>query len=249
MYAARWRLFLGLGVLFIPLGALISLVQALILGGFGLAGVDTTGEAAGALVLIVVTVGTTLALLGLAIVQAATAWAVAETDAGRPVRAPAAYRAALRRLRPLAGGLLIAVLVVLALSTTTILIPVAIWLAGRWLLLAQAVELEALSGPRGLRRSSALVRGRWLRVASLVGAGAVIALFLGPFVGALLILVTHAPLALMNVVAGLVYALTMPFVALVTTYVYFDVLAREELERQEEMPEVLPAEIALPTSG
>ena len=98
----------------------------------------------------------------------------------------------------------------------------AIWLGGRWLLLAQAVELEGMSAVGGLRRSSALVRGRWLRVASLVGVGALIALVLGPFLGALLILLTSAPLALMNVVAGVVYALTMPFVALTTSYVYFD---------------------------
>ncbi len=43
----------------------------------------------------------------------------------------------------------------------------------------------------------------------------------------------------------MVYALTMPFVALVTSYVYFDARARDELEH-EEAPRMLPAEIALP---
>ncbi|HEU5211188.1 MAG TPA: hypothetical protein VFU10_00300 [Gaiellaceae bacterium] len=248
MYIARVRLFLALGLLFIPLGAVISLVQALVVGGFGLAGVDTTGEAAGSLVLLVVTLGTTLALLGLGVVQAATAAALVEIDAGRPMGPIQAYRAGLRRVGPLFGGIAIAVLVVLALSAVTVLIPVAVWLGGRWLLLAQTVELEEASAFGGLRRSSALVRGHWLRVASLVGAGALLAFVLGPFVGALLILVTNAPLALLNVVAGVVYALTMPFVALVTSYVYFDVRAREELEH-EEAPEVLPAEIALSPSA
>ncbi len=245
LYVARWRLFLALGLLFIPLGAVISLVQAVVLGGLGLAGVDTTGEGAGGLVLLVVTLGTTLALLGLGVVQAATASALVEIDAGRPIGPLAAYRAALHRLRPLFGGILIAVLVVVLLATTTVLIPVAIWLGGRWLLLAQAVELEGVRAVDGLRRSSALVRGRWLRVASLVGASALIALVLGPFLGALLILLTSAPLVLMNVVAGVVYALTMPFVALTTSYVYFDSRAREELER-DEAPATLPAEIVLP---
>src|SRR5436305_12921487 len=86
MYVSRTRLFFGLGLLFIPLGAVISLVQALLLGGFSLAGVDTTGEAAGALLLLVVVTGTTLALLGLALVQAATACALVEIDADRPIR-------------------------------------------------------------------------------------------------------------------------------------------------------------------
>src|SRR5262249_46952371 len=39
MYARRAGLFLGIGLLFIPLGAVISVAQALLLGGFGLLGV------------------------------------------------------------------------------------------------------------------------------------------------------------------------------------------------------------------
>ena len=66
----------------------------------------------------------------------------------------------------------------------------------------------------------------------------------GPLVGALLIFLTSAPLALLNVVAGIVYALAMPFVALVTAYVYFDSRARHELEPAE-VPSELPAEISL----
>jgi len=71
----------------------------------------------------------------------------------------------------------------------------------------------------------------------------VLALALGPFVGALLILLSDAPLPLLNVVAGIVYALTMPFVALTSAYVYFDVRTRLELEPAE-LTE-LPAEIQL----
>jgi hypothetical protein len=41
-------------------------------------------------------------------------------------------------------------------------------------------------------------------------------------------------------VAGLVYALAVPFVALTTTYVYVDARVRDELARPEE-PDVLPA--------
>jgi hypothetical protein len=244
MYVQRGRLFLGLGLLFIPLGAVISLVQAVLLGGFGLVGVDTTGEAAGALLLLVVATGTTLLLLGLGIVQAATAYALVEIDAGRPVGPLGAYRAALKRIGPLLGGVAIAVVICLLLGTTTILIPIAVWLAGRWLLLAQVVELEGASALGALRRSPAVVRGHWLRVASLVGASAVIALAAGPLLGALLIFATDARLVLLNVIAGLVYALAMPFVALTTSYTYFDVRARNELEH-EEAPSVLPAEIAV----
>jgi hypothetical protein len=107
---------------------------------------------------------------------------------------------------------------------------------------AQTVELEARSGLGGLRHSAELVRGHWLRVGSLVGVGTLLALVAGPFVGALLILVTDAPLALLDLVAGVVYALAMPFVALVTAYVYFDARVRAELGR-DQAPAELPAEI------
>ena len=66
----------------------------------------------------------------------------------------------------------------------------------------------------------------------------------GPLIGALLILVTDAPFWLVNVVAGVVYAVTMPFVALTTAYVYFDARVRDELAAERE-PAELPAEIEL----
>jgi hypothetical protein len=134
------------------------------------------------------------------------------------------------KLPSLLGGVAFAVVVWVLLSATVVLLPVAVWLAIRWSLLAQVVELEGLPARAALRRSAQLVRHHWLRVASLVGVGAVLALALGPLIGALLILLSHAPLPLLNVVSGIVYALTMPLVALTTTYVYFDVRARFELE-------------------
>ena len=79
------------------LGVVISVVQALILGGAGLAGVEASGESAGLLVFVVAAVGTTLALLGLALVQAATACALVEIDAGGEPNAVDAYRRSFRR--------------------------------------------------------------------------------------------------------------------------------------------------------
>ncbi len=245
MYASRraW-LFVGIGLVFIPLGILISIVQALVLGGFGLLGVDTSGEGAGALVLLVLTVGTTLALLGFGLVQAATAKALVEVDRGNDVGPVQAYRLALTRFRPLLRALLIAVGAWVVLTATVFLSPIAIWLAVRWAFLAQVVELEGESGLGALHRSGQLVSGRWLRVASLVGIGLVLALAIGPFIGALLIILTHAPFVLLNVVSGIVYALAMPFVAITTTYVYFDARVRAALEPNEQ-PADLPAEIEL----
>jgi hypothetical protein len=248
MYVRRAPLFLGIGLLLVPLGLVVSAVQALLIGGFGLAGVDVTGEAAGVLVLFVVTVGLFLTLLGFAIVQAATTRALVEIDAGREIGPLDAYRRALRPPGPLLGALLAAVGVWVLLTSTAVLAPVATWLAVRWSLLAQVTELDGGSARSALRRSGRLVRGRWFRVASLVGLGTLLALVAGPFVGALLIFVTDLPFAVLNIVAGVVYALAMPFVALVTGYVYFDARTREELAPHLELSE-LPAEVELALPG
>ena len=70
------------------------------------------------------------------------------------------------------------------------------------------------------------------------------ALVPGPLVGALLIILTDAPLQSLDVVAGIIYALAMPFVALTTAYVYFDTRVRDELGVVRG-PDRLPAEIEL----
>ena len=155
-----------------------------------------------------------------------------------------AYRLAVRRLRPLLRAIAIFVVAWVVLTTTVFLIPIAIWLAIRWALVAPTVELEDRRPFGSLRRSAELVRGRWIRVGSLVGVSAAVALLAGPLLGAVLIVLTDTPLAFLNIVAGVVYALAMPFVALATPYVYFDARARLELAPVEHVSE-LPAEIQL----
>ncbi len=246
MYVKRPGLFLGLGVLLIPVAFAITLLQWLLLQGIDLVGV-VTGEAAGTWAYVAAVIGLTLTLLGLGLVQAAAACALVEIDAGRSIDALGAYRLAWRHIRPLLGAILLWVVVWVALTTTVFLIPIAVWVAIRWALVAPVVVLEDRRPLAAVRRSREIVTRRWIRVASLVGVSAALALLLGPLLGALLIFVTDAPLALLNVVAGVVYALAMPFVALVTAYVYFDCRTRLELEPHEEISE-LPAEIELETA-
>ncbi len=106
------------------------------------------------------------------------------------------------------------------------------------------VELEDVSILGALRRSGRLVRMRWLKASSLIVVGGAVVLVVGPLVGVLLILATDLPFWLVNVVAGVVYAVTMPFVALTTAYVYFDARVRHELVDEADAGE-LPAEIGL----
>ena len=244
IYVKRPGLFLGLGVLLVPITLVITLVQWFLIEGIDAIGV-VTGEAAGTWALLAAIIGLTLTLLGLGLVQAAAACAMVEIDGGRPIGAIGAYRLAWRHVRPLLAAIAISVAAWVVLTATVFLIPVAVWLAVRWALVAPVVVLEDLRRPLpALRRSRDLVRHHWIRVASLVGVSVVLALLLGPLLGAILIFTTDVPLAFLNVAAGVVYALAMPFVALVTAYVYFDSRARFELEPRERVSE-LPAEIAL----
>ena len=243
MYIRRPLLFLGLGLLLIPIVVVITFLHWLLLALLDLVG-SVTGEVAGTYAFLAAVIGTTFALLGLGLVMAATAAALEEIDAGRPIDAWGAYKLVLRRVRPLLGAIGIFVAVWLLLTSTVFLIPIAIWLAIRWCLLAPVIEVENRRPLAALDRSADLVRGRWIRVGSLVGLSAAIALLLGPLLGAILIFTTDTPLAFLNIVAGVVYALAMPFVALVTAYVYFDARARLELEPVERVTE-LPAEIQL----
>jgi hypothetical protein len=241
MYISRARLFLGLGLLLIPISAVITGLQWLLLEGVQLVG-DGTGEGAGVWAFVSAVIGTAFALLGLALVQAATACALVEMDGGRSIGPAEAYRLSLGRIRQLLGSVGIFVLMWVALAATVVLIPVGIFLAIRWCLLAPVVELEGRSAWASLRRSRELVYRRWFKVASLVGVSAASAFLLGPLVGAVLIFLTDTPLATLNVIAGVVYALALPFVALVTAYVYFDARTRVELQAPPG-PDELPAEI------
>jgi hypothetical protein len=238
MYAEHWSLFVGIALVFIPIMLVVAGLQALLL-----AAANPGGEEGGALALLALALGALLTLAGLGLVQTATARALVEVDAGREVGPVHAYGLALASFPSLLGALAIAVATVSLLTLSVVLLPVAVWLAGLWALVAQVVALEGATPLAALRRSSELVRGRWMRVVSLSVVAAAIALVLGPLIGALLIFVTSAPFGLLNIVAGVVYAVAIPFIAVTTTYVYFDALVREELEPVAVEPAELPSEL------
>jgi hypothetical protein len=244
MYVARFPLFVGMGVLFVPIALLVTLLQALVLHATNVLGVQTGGESSGVLAFVVLAIGTALTLLALGVLQAATARALVEIDQGRSVGPLQAYRLARGSVGPLFGALLVATLAVSLLASSIFLLPIAVWLAGRWALIAPATELERVSALAALRRSGRLVRKRWLKVATLIVAGGALVLVIGPLIGVVLILATDAPFWLVNVIAGIVYAVTMPFVALTTGYVYFYARVRTELTDERETA-VLPEEIGL----
>jgi len=240
MLARHPRVFLGIGLLFVPLGLLITLVQWVLFQVTALAPlVDEAGERNAFVATLAFGVGAVFTLLGFAIVQAAAARALIEIDAGRRVTALSAYRWVLARWRPLVVALVIAVPVLVVLDLSIVLLPVAAFLLVRWSLLGVVAGSEEDPSPGVLRRSADLARGHWWRVASVVFGVTGLALLAGPVVGALVLVFTGAAFDLVNLIAGVVYVVALPFAAIVTGYLYADLRLRQEraAAAQEPAPE------------
>lgn len=245
MYADRPRLFLGIGLLFVPLGLVTTGVQYLLFrhGTFSQL-VASAGASNAVVAALALAVGFFFTLLGLTVVHAATAAAIVELDRGREVGARAAYRLALAKLRPTLVALVRAALVIALLSLTAFGALLGIWLAIRWSLLAQVAILEDNPSPGLLRRSARLVRGHWWRAASITLFVSGIGLLLGPLIGTLFLFATSASFDFVNLVSGLVYVVALPFVAITTTYLYFDLAVRDHLAAHEAADaNILPAEL------
>ena len=172
--------------------------------------------------------------------------AVREMDEGRAVGIRSAYRGALGRAVPLLLTQGAIAVVLIALTATVVLIPVALVGLVLSLLVTPVVLFERRTGWAAVRRSVHLVRRRWLKVVVLVALTSALVLAVGPLLGTALILGTSLPFAVSNAVAGIVYALLVPLIALNSLYVYADISVRDRLEPPVEKPAELPAEATLP---
>ena len=237
MYRSRPVLFIGIGLPIVPVSLAVAGLQRLIVGGPDL-GVEQGGEAGGWLVTLVSLL--TYLLMGYCIVLviAATARALVEIDKGRHVDVRGAYRLARRHWAPLLGAFVVSSLVVGALTLSILLLPVAVVLGVLFAFYAQTVVLERRSALTALRRSAALVRHRFWKVASLLAVSVAVAVAVGPLLGTLLLLTTSAAFPFINVVAGITFAPLMPFVALTMTYAYFDAAVGAELDATTPAPDV-----------
>jgi hypothetical protein len=245
MYTGRFRVWVTVGVVFIPVLLVASGVQAILFHLTSLENLaESAGESNGAVALIAFAVGLAFAVITLTFVQAVTACVLVSIDEERGPSVRRAYGAVLRNWKDLLGALALLVVVIFVLSLFVIGIPIAIWLLIRWAFLAQTLVLENLPPLKALRRSSQLVRGRWWKVATVVTFTTGLALLLGPLVGIGLLFATTATFDAVNAVSSIVYTITIPFAAIATTYLYFDCKVHEQLDPVEEKrTDALPAEI------
>lgn len=249
MYASRWRLFIGIGFLLVPASLVVAGLQSVIVAGPEAAGIARGGEDGGVRIAVAAVAGYLVLAGSILLVLSATTCALRAIDGGEAVGVRDAYRRALARWKPLFGALLSASVLVGALALTVVLLPVAAALILLFALYVPVIVFEDAGALDSLRRSAVLVRGRMVRTAVLLAASIFLSAAGGPFIGAIVILATGAPLAFANIVAGVVYACLMPFVGLTIAYLYFDARVRAERTEADERATVLPAEVPTAPGG
>jgi hypothetical protein len=127
---------------------------------------------------------------------------------------------------PLFGAVVLAALGI-ALGFAALIVP-GVYLAIRWYFVPQTVVIEGARGPAALSRSSEIVQGFWWRTLGLVVlANVAVAipgvLLLAPF-SAIAASTDEAVWALIGTILST--SVTTPFVALYSTLLYYDLLAR-----------------------
>lgn len=242
-YRRRWSVLVTIGLVYVPT-AIVVAATAAVLRHVPLVRdvIDLSGTAGETSFIFAVVAGSFANLLAFIAVNAMVA---AYYDLLSDGDAEASGIAAVRRAWSHAGALLVGFLwsfaIITVLSLTLIGIPVAIWLLFRMQFMAQAVVTEHLSGTQALRRSFALVRGRWWHTAVVVSLCNLLVAFAGLVVGLLLlVIVAGIPMWLFSGLITLVYALIVPLAAVAITLLFGDAVAESIGLEHDDTADELP---------
>jgi hypothetical protein len=252
IYRAAWRLyrryaplFLGIGVIFIPLSVVAAIVQGVVFRYTGLGTLVDEASAdpivAGAIALLFGELSTIVATV---LVTGAAAQALERIDEGDRPDAVSAYRGIAPNLGALAWAWLRIIVVSSLLTLTVIGIPVAVFYLVRKAVTTQACVIEELGATASLRRSSEVVKRREVRVFAISALVNVTAFLLGPIVGIVFLFLTSASLGVIDVISSLVYAVVMPYAGIAIALLFYDLR-----RRRNEAPAVSSSAIVAPTAS
>jgi hypothetical protein len=160
------------------------------------------------------------------IITAISIYALQSIADGQRPSAGQVFVAGFEAFTPLFGAVLLAAIGI-ALGFVALFLP-GVYLLIRWYFVPQAVVIEGARGPAALSRSSEIVQGSWWRTLGLVVlANVAVAipalLLLAPF-NAIAASTDQAVWALVGTI--LATSVTTPFVALYSTFLYYDLLTR-----------------------
>ena len=153
----------------------------------------------------------------------ATAWAVEVAD--RHVGVDDDRRPIRRLWRT--GILLPSAILFAAVLLGWLVLPIAVYLVARWFI-APAVAATDRTNARGaLRRSAAMTRGRRIRTFAIAAVAISMVFVAGALLGTFMLILTTASFALVNVVAGVVGAVLLPWLGIVAAMTHGDLRSRE----------------------
>src|SRR5262249_53018460 len=221
IYVRHGRLFLGLRAVSIPLAFAAVGLERLVHWDAVVAALHLPGWP-----LDFVRFDIAHVLVDVVAINATTAIVLDRLDADRPIGLREAYRLALRRFRPLTGTIAIEMGIALVLLFSVVGIPWLIWIAVSWSFNAQEVTVGGASARSSFRTSRELVRGNWWRTAAIIGLLYAVGIASAPLVGFAFLLGTSLSPAFVNLIGSLVYAATLPYIAIATTLLWFDLQAR-----------------------
>ena len=223
LYTGYWRVLVPLGLSSLVIVAVFEALRLLLEDVLGVEslGVASTSASQG-LYGSVVSLGSQV---GLAVVSGAIVAFMREIDRGRAPSALESYRA----LRPRFWRVILAHLLARALCALLVLtvigIPYAIKKYVDWQFAQQEVLFEDRSLVEALRSSTRAVRGHWWHAAATAAVLVLIGIVAGPLLGFALVFTALSP-STINLFGSVVYALVIPFIAVGTTLLYLDLLAR-----------------------
>jgi hypothetical protein len=117
---------------------------------------------------------------------------------------------------------LVLYVVVLGLAAfSVILIPMAIYLAVRWLFYPQTIVLDdQRNGWKGLHLSWQITRGQWIKTLGSTIGFLILALVPGPLIGVMILILGGSRVQFANAVSSFLYGLLLPLAYIGITMVY-----------------------------
>ncbi|MCA9832362.1 MAG: hypothetical protein KC435_00280 [Thermomicrobiales bacterium] len=240
MYKREWKLFIGIGLMSIPIGIIFNGIQQFLIRHdplkFIVNYLDNTG---GAALTAVFMVGGIQQLAMVLVISPAILVAAKSVMEGNPVTVMEAYRRAFRFTGPVAIAVLIALLVLVPLVLLTILVPFAIWYAVRGHFFMQSMVFGHSSTPRGsFRQSFRTVKGHWWKIGFSLLVFDLLAVLPGILIGFGLLTIGRTAVGFANGISSLLYALLIPLSVLSVTILYLTYLKDPNQEDQKMVAEV-----------
>lgn len=229
VYTTHLRLFIGIGLIFLPVAVTVSILHWVV---FSISPIDPIVPVPRANIAQDLILAFALSELQFGItygvVLSACSAAISALDRNKETGVRLSYREVWRRLPHVLLPRLAAIGVVAGLVLTVVGIPLAVRQAVRWSFIEQTVLLDGVSGRDALNASSDVVDRDWWWAAACVIALGAMGLFLAPAVGIVLILFAPSiPLSDVNLITSVLHVALVPFVAIATALVYFDLKSRE----------------------